>query len=157
MNLSFWSIIFASIATAVIFGLVLVIFGRSEKEITRRITHLYPISDPQFLRSMSVLLGPALVMGNRVETLLNGDEIFPAMLKAIRSAEKTITFETFIYWSGNIGKEFADTLSDKARQGVRIHILLDWVGSQKMEESYIQEMRDAGIEVEKYHRPTWRT
>lgn len=157
MNLSFWSIILASIATAVIFWLLLLIFGRSEKEITRHITHLYPISDPQFLRSMSVLLGPALVMGNRVETLLNGDEIFPAMLKAIRNAEKTITFETFIYWSGNIGKEFADTLSDKARQGVRIHILLDWVGSQKMDESYIQEMQDAGVEVEKYHRPTWRT
>ncbi|MEP7371479.1 MAG: cardiolipin synthase [Nitrosospira sp.] len=157
MDLPLWNIILVSVATAVIFGLILIIFGRSEKEITRRITHLYPISDPQFLRSMSVLLGPAFVVGNQVETLLNGDEIFPAMLKAIRSAEKTITFETFIYWSGNIGKEFADTLSDKARQGVRIHILLDWVGSQKMEESYIQEMRDAGVEVEKYHRPTWRT
>lgn len=146
-----------SVVTAVIFGLILVIFGRNEKEITHRVSHLYPVSDPQFLRSMGVLLGPALVRGNRVETLLNGNEIFPAMLKAIREAEKTITFETYIYWSGAIGRKFAETLSEKARQGVRVHVLLDWVGSEKMEEASIQTMRDAGVEIEKYHPPTWRT
>ena len=146
-----------SVVTAVIFGLILVIFGRNEKEITHRVSHLYPVSDPQFLRSMGVLLGPALVRGNRVETLLNGNEIFPAMVKAIREAEKTITFETYIYWSGAIGRKFAETLSEKARQGVRVHVLLDWVGSEKMEEASIQTMRDAGVEIEKYHPPTWRT
>lgn len=156
MDLPLWSIILVSVATAVIFGLILIIFGRSEKEITQRVAHQYTICDPQFLRVMSVLLGPALVMGNRIETLLNGDEIFPAMLKAIRGAEKTITFETYIYWSGTIGKEFVDALSEKSRQGVRIHVLLDWVGSEKMEESSIQQMRDAGVEIEKYHPPTWR-
>jgi cardiolipin synthase len=78
------------------------------------------------------------------------------MLKAIRSAEKTITFETCIYWSGNIGREFVNTLSEKAQQGVRIHVLLDWVGSQKMEDSSIRKMRSAGVEVEKYHPPEWR-
>ena len=157
MSVPLWSVILASLATAVIFGLLLVIFARSEKEITQRVGHLYAISDPQFLRSMGVLLGPALVTGNRVETLLNGNQIFPAMLNAIRSAEKTITFETYIYWSGNIGKTFVDTLSEKARQGVKIHVLLDWVGSQKMEESSIQKMRDAGVEVEKYHPLKWYT
>jgi cardiolipin synthase len=157
MNVPLWSVILVSVVTAVIFGLILVIFGRNEKEITHRVSHLYPVSDPQFLRSMGVLLGPALVRGNRVETLLNGNEIFPAMLKVIREAEKTITFETYIYWSGAIGRKFAETLSEKARQGVRVHVLLDWVGSEKMEEASIQTMRDAGVEIEKYHPPTWRT
>ncbi len=157
MSSLLWSAILASVVTAVVFGLVLVFFGRNEKEITRRVTHLYPISDPQFLRTMGVLLGPALVSGNRIETLLNGNEIFPAMLKAIRDAEKTITFETYIYWSGVIGKEFVDALSKKAQQGVKIHVLLDWVGSEKMEESSIETMRDAGVEIEKYHAPNWRT
>lgn len=157
MSVPLWSVILASLATAVIFGLLLVVFARSEKEITQRVAHLYTISDPQFLRSMGVLLGPALVTGNRVETLLNGNQIFPAMLNAIRSAEKTITFETYIYWSGNIGKTFVDTLSEKVQQGVRIHVLLDWVGSQKMEESSIQKMRGAGAEVEKYHPLKWCT
>ena len=157
MSTLFWSIVLASIATALILGLALVIFVRSEKEITQRVGHLYSVTDPQFLRSMNGLLGPTLVAGNRVETLLNGDEIFPAMLKAIRAAEKTITFETYIYWSGNIGQEFVDTLSGKARQGVRIYVLLDWFGSREMKESWIRKMRDAGVEVEKYHPPKWHT
>ena len=157
MSVPLWIVLFASLATAVLFGLILVIFARSEKEITQRVEHLYAVSDPQFLRSMGVLLGPALVSGNRIDTLLNGNQIFPAMLAAIRTAEKTITFETYIYWSGNIGKMFVETLSQKARQGVQIHILLDWVGSQKMEQSAIQTMRDAGIQVEKYHPLKWYT
>ncbi len=155
MSFSLGSIVLGSGVTVLIFGLILIIMGRNEKEITRRVTHLYPISDPQFLRAMGVLLGPALVSGNRIDTLLNGKEIFPAMLKAIREAEKTITFETYIYWSGVIGKEFVDTLSEKARQGVKIHVLLDWVGSEKMEESSIEIMRDAGVQIEKYHAPNW--
>lgn len=150
-----WSAVLASIASVLIFGLVLVIFARSRKEITQRVRHLYSITDPQFLRSMSGLLGPALVPGNRIETLLNGDEIFPAMLEAIGAAEKTITLETYIYWSGNIGQKFVDALSGKARQGVKVHVLLDWYGSLKMEKYWIQKMRDAGVQVEKYHPLTW--
>ncbi|SEP43617.1 cardiolipin synthase [Nitrosovibrio sp. Nv6] len=123
----------------------------------QRVGHFYSVADAQFLRSINGLLGPTLVAGNRVETLLNGDEIFPAMLKAIRAAEKTVTFQTYIYWSGSIGHEFVDTLSGKAREGVRIHVLLDWLGSRKMEDSWIQKMRDAGVEVEKYHPLKWHT
>ena len=55
---------------------------------------------------MGVLLGPAIVRGNEFKVLRNGDEIFPSMLEAIKSAQKSITFETYIYWSGAIGKAF---------------------------------------------------
>ena len=48
---------------------------------------------------MGVLLGPQILDGNKTDVLLNGDEIFPAMLLAIRNARRTITFETYIYWS----------------------------------------------------------
>lgn len=133
------------------------IFGRNEKGIVRPVRHLYSITDPQFLRSIDGLLGPTLVAGNRVETLLNGDEIFPAMLKAIRTAEKTITFQTYIYWSGNIGQQFVDALSAKARQGIKVHVVLDWFGSRRMEDSWIEVMRDAGVKVEKYHPLKWHT
>jgi cardiolipin synthase len=104
---------------------------------------------------MGALLGPQLVGGNRVDTLINGDQIFPAMLEAIRSARKTITFETYIYWSGDVGKAFADALAERAKAGVRVHILLDWVGSQKMKAEYLQQMEDAGVEIRKYHPPRW--
>lgn len=128
-----------------------------EAKIKRKVEHEYAVSDPQFIRAMGVLLGPALVDGNRAETLVNGDEIFPAMLAAIRSAKKTISFETYIYWSGKIGKEFADALIDRARAGVRVHILLDWVGTQKMDRALLEEMRNAGIEIRKYHPLRWYT
>src|SRR6188768_339990 len=67
--------------------------------------HELALTDPTFERCMAHLLGPPLVEGNRITSLMNGDEIFPAMLAAIRSARQTITFETYIYWSGKIGKE----------------------------------------------------
>ncbi|SFN99678.1 hypothetical protein [Nitrosospira briensis] len=78
MSIPLWGIFLECFAAVVTFGLVFVVFGRSEKEITQRVAHLYAISDSQFLRSMGVLLGPALVAGNRAETLLNGDQIFTA-------------------------------------------------------------------------------
>ena len=61
-------------------------FVSTEKQIKEQVRHEYSIDDPQFQRTISVLLGPPLVGGNRVETLLNGDRIFPSMLEAIRSA-----------------------------------------------------------------------
>jgi cardiolipin synthase A/B len=137
--------------------LLVVNFSTGETEIKERVTHSYAISDPQFQRSMSALLGPPLVDGNRIDTLLNGNQIFPAMLEAIDHAKKSITFETYIYWSGKIGKRFADALAARARQGVRVHVLLDWVGSNRIDTGFLDTMRDAGVEIEKYHPPRWYT
>ncbi|MDB5930039.1 MAG: cardiolipin synthase, partial [Polaromonas sp.] len=126
-----------------------------EKEVTRQLPRLYSTDEPQFRRAMSTLLGPPLIGGNRVRELLNGDQIFPAMLGAIRGAQKTITFETFVYWSGDIGREFADALSERAKAGVKVHVLLDWVGTAKMDDAYLDEMRKAGVEIQKFHKPNW--
>lgn len=126
-----------------------------EKAIEHQLERLYSIEDPQFRRAMSVLLGPPITDGNAVDVLLNGDRIFPAMLAAIRGAERSITFETFIYWSGSIGSHFAEVLSERARAGVSVHVLLDWVGSMKIEAESLQAMSDAGVEVERYHTPHW--
>ena len=126
-----------------------------EKVVEHPIARLYGADDPQFARTMGALLGPGLLEGNRVEVLLNGDEIFPAMLQAIRGATKTITFETFIYWSGSIGNEFADALAERARAGVKVHVLVDWFGGKKMEESLLGLMKQAGVEIRIYHKPRW--
>ncbi len=143
------------VLTGVVAILALNLFSTGEKHITQRFEHRYGVSDAQFARSMGVLLGPALLEGNRVETLLNGDEIFPAMLAAIRGARKTITFETYIYWSGDVGRQFADALAERARNGVKVHILIDWLGSQKMDEALLDEMRQAGAQIAKYHALRW--
>jgi len=130
-------------------------FTAGEKKLQHQIARLYNSADPQFERAMGLLLGPGLLGGNEVVELLNGDQIFPPMLQAIRAARTSITFETYIYWSGDIGRQFADALSERARAGVAVHVLLDWVGSAKIEESFLTEMKDAGVEIEKFHEPKW--
>ena len=59
---------------------------------------------------MGQLVGPGIVASNRVTAFINGDRIFPAMLEAVRRARKSIDLETYIYWSGNIGGQFAEAL-----------------------------------------------
>jgi cardiolipin synthase A/B len=148
------SVVLAVVATLVVV-LLLVNLSYGGKEIQKEVAHLYGAGDPQFARSMGTLLGPSLLAGNRVRALCNGDEIFPAMLDAIRAARRTITFETYIYWSGEIGRAFADALAERARAGVKVHVLLDWVGSGKMDAMTIASMEQAGIEVRKYHPLRW--
>jgi cardiolipin synthase len=148
-------IILVTIAVTIFAVLVVLNLGLGEKKIQKRIETLYTVEDPQFLRTMGVMLGPPVIPGNAGLTLLNGDQIFPAMLKAIKEARKTISFETYIYWEGDIGKQFADALAQRARAGVKIHVLLDWVGSGKIADNYLQEMQAAGIEVRRYNRPAW--
>jgi cardiolipin synthase A/B len=147
-------ILLALLAGALIV-LVVANLSSSAKKIEREIEHLYQAGDPQFVRSMGSLLGPGIVPGNAVRALCNGDEIFPAMLAAIRSAKRTVCFETFIYWSGSIGREFADAFCERARAGVKVHVVLDWVGSGKIDATMIDEMKEAGVEVVKYHPLRW--
>jgi cardiolipin synthase len=148
-----WIII--AFAAGVLLVLVVANLSSSSKKIERKIEHLYGVRDPQFVRSMGSLLGPPLVPGNRVRALCNGDEIFPSMLEAIHAARRTICFETFIYWSGSIGREFAEALSERARAGVRVHVVLDWLGSDRIDESLVKMMSEAGAEVVRYHPLRW--
>jgi cardiolipin synthase A/B len=145
-------IVLASVAATL---LVVNLLPDAEKKVRRKVEHRYAVDDRQFVDAMGALLGPTLMEGNRVETLLNGARIFPAMLAAIRSAKRTISFETYIYWSGTIGREFADALAERARAGVKVHVLVDWVGSQKMDDELLQLMRSAGVEIHKYHPLHW--
>ncbi len=151
-----WIALASALVTAVL-ALLAYNFVSNEKRIERRLERLYDIADPHFERELSVLLGPPVVGGNRYRVLRNGDEIFPAMLSAIRSAKKTITFESYIYWSGDIGNEFAKALAERARAGVKVHVMLDWVGSQKIDESVLDQMASAGVKVQRYHPIHWYT
>jgi len=145
----------AAFALALIGALLVSNFMGGEKKIERRIERLYSLDDPRFMNELGVLLGPPFVDGTRIRALLNGDQIFPPMLAAIRSAKVSINFETYIYWSGDIGREFADALAERAGQGVKVHVLLDWVGSAKMDESLLTTLSAAGATVRKFHPPHW--
>ncbi len=144
--------------TVVVTALVIVIglnFVPAEKQLERHISHTFNLDSPQLTREMGTLLGPAIIPGNRVRYLENGVQIFPAMLEAIRGAQRSITFETYIYWSGHVGAQFADAIAERARAGVRCHVLIDWVGSQKMDDALIETLESAGVEIERYHPLSW--
>jgi cardiolipin synthase len=113
------------------------------------------VTDPQFQRTMGSLLGPPIVNGNRTTTLHNGDEIFPAMLKAIAAAKKSVTFETFIYWRGTVGEMFSLALAERAKDGVRVHVLIDALGSADVDRQHLDQMRDAGVHVTLYRPLKW--
>ena len=148
-----------TIGVAVVLALVAAVIATNfiggEKKIQTRVERLYSIDDPRFKSELGVLLGPPFLNGARIGALLNGEQIFPPMLAAIRAAKTSITFETYIYWSGDVGREFAEALAERAQQGVRVHVLLDWVGSAKMDDSLVATMESAGIKVRKFHPPHW--
>jgi cardiolipin synthase A/B len=126
----------------------------AEKRLLYRPRRLYTSSDADFRRALGVLLGPPLVGGNEVTTLINGLEIFPAMLEAIHAAKISITFETFVF-RDEIGELFCEALTSAARRGVRVHVLLDWLGSRSMPATMLSAIRDAGADVQLYHAPSW--
>lgn len=151
-----WAIVVTALVTVVL-GWLAVNLAGPEKRLQRMPEHRYAVTDPQFRQEMGVMLGPALLPGNHVVDLQNGDEIFPAMLQAIGSARRTITFETYIYWSGKIGKQFSEALSERARAGVRVHLTVDWLGSAKMDPDLLEQMQRAGVRVQRYRPIAWHS
>lgn len=126
-----------------------------ERRLEHPVEHRYATASPEFRHELGLLLGPPIVAGNRVSNLENGVEIFPAMLEAVRAARLSITFETYIYWSGEIGREFAEALSERASAGIPVHVMVDWVGSQKMDEKLVERMKQAGVEFQVFHPLHW--
>src|SRR4030095_1439943 len=150
----FWTLAPTVVATVLVVMLASN-FARPEKKLAWRLAHRYAISDPQVRREMSVILGPSITGGNRVTALQNGVEIFPVMLEAIRGAKSSITFETYIYWSGEIGAAFSDALCERARAGIPVSVIVDWVGSAKMDRSMLDKMEQAGVHVKQYRPLRW--
>lgn len=143
------------------FGLLISLIAANllpeRRELREALPHNLASSDEQFRISMGSLFGSNNIPGNAIETLVNGDEIFPSMLKAIEGAKNTITFETYIYWSGEIADRFADVLAAKAKEGVSVKVLLDWVGSIPMEPRLIDKMKQAGVEIVRFRPIHWYT
>jgi cardiolipin synthase len=123
-------------------------FFESEKKVRKPIRTDYGVGDPPFTRTMSQLLGPGLIDGNKVTLLQNGDEIFPAMLEGIRSARRTITFENFVFSAGRIVDQFAEALAERARAGVRVHFLQDAMGCDCLHGRAMRLLKRSGVEVE---------
>ncbi len=103
-----------------------------------------------FLRAAEALTGAPVTHGNEVELLVNGDRIFPAFLETIAGARRSLNLLTYVYWRGDVAHEVAAALCERARAGVEVNVLLDWVGSLKMADGLLDELCDAGVRVSRF-------
>ncbi len=136
-------------------GLSVLIYQTSASIVRKPIENAIAVGDPVFRESVGPLLGAEFLRGNTVQPLINGDQIFPAMLDAIRKAEKSVNLETYIWSSGKIGDQFVEALSERAKAGVKVHALVDGAGDFKLKLSDMEKMKSSGVEFVVYGREHW--
>jgi cardiolipin synthase len=107
----------------------------------------------QLRRSLECLVGVHFTEGNAITILRNGDEIFPAMLDAIRNAQHSVDLMTFVYWKGRPAREFADALCDRAKAGLRVRVLIDALGGLRIERGIIKSMEESQVDVHWFRKP----
>jgi cardiolipin synthase len=110
------------------------------------------VGSDEFLRATEALTMAPIAHGNDIELFINGDAIFPAMIETMRNARRSLNFLSYLYWSGDIACEIAAALCNRARAGVQVNVLLDAVGSAKMDRELIEQMDEAGVTFA-YFRP----
>src|SRR5690606_3360836 len=88
------------------------------KLVTKHLDEVPPAGSHAFMQLLEKVIGSPIIEGNSFEMLINGENIYPAMLEDIRNAKQSITLETFEYFGSNIPKQFALALAERARNGV---------------------------------------
>ena len=110
------------------------------------------LGEPSFFPTLEAYAGAPIVGGNAVEVLLNGEEIFPALVEAIHSAQRTISYAQYFYEDGPVARDVAEALAERCRAGVGVNVLLDGFGTLSMPAEYIDLMRISGCH-EVHFRP----
>jgi len=106
-------------------------------------------------RAMDRVAGGRPVPGNQVGLLYDGPEIFPAMLEAIAAARQWIHLDNYIIRSDATGRRFAEALATRAREGIQVRVMTDWLGSFGTSRRYWQGLRTAGVEVRFFGPPNF--
>jgi cardiolipin synthase len=117
---------------------------------------LPPASGPSFARGLWRIAAADVSSGNAVRLLRDGPATFAAMLQAIDGAKTLILLECYIFRSDEVGYQFADALMSAVKRGVKVQLLLDWIGIRGTSKALIRTMRQAGIEVAIFNPPGFR-
>ena len=143
-------VILLSAAAVVAFGLL---FAQDQE--TLRPRSKLSVEEAGYPAYLAALVGADLTRGNRYEVLTNGDQIFPAMLKAIDEARRRISFETYIYDTGSVATQFTAALERAAQRGVLVQLTIDAVGASSMEKDQFERLRRAGCKIVQFNVPRW--
>ncbi len=139
------------IAAAVVAALLML----AQDQTTLKVRSAVSAQDPRHPAYLASLTGADLTLGNDFDVLDNGDEIFPAMLDAIKGAKRRISLETYIYESGQVADQFTAALEAAARRGVRVNIVVDSVGGSGMKDADIERLKAAGCRIAQFNSPSW--
>jgi cardiolipin synthase A/B len=136
-------------------GIVAVLLMLAQDQDALKVRSAVSADDPRHSAYLAALVGAALTRGNRYDVLTNGDQIFPAMVEAIKSAKRRISFETYIYDKGQVADEFTAALEEAARRGVHVNLVVDSVGGSGMKADDVKRLEAAGCTIGSFHSLRW--
>jgi cardiolipin synthase A/B len=136
-------------------GVVAVLLMLAQDQETLKVRSAVGAEEGEHPAYIAALVGAGLTRGNRYDVLTNGDQIFPAMLEAIRGARRRISFETYIYDEGEIANQFTSALEEAARRGVRVNLVVDSVGGSGMREEDVKRLEAAGCRIGRFNSLKW--
>ena len=115
------------------------------------------VSSDQFLWNLEAITDAKLNHCNKVEVFTNGDHFYEAELQAISQAKKNINIEAYIFQEGEIARRFVEALTERARAGVKVKLVIDGLGSMGTSDSYFDDLKKAGGKFAWYHPVRWYT
>src|SRR4029453_8392245 len=108
------------------------------------------VGESAFVRAVEAHTLSGLIEGNRADVLVNGDEIFPAMLAAIRAARRPIAFATSSWEDDDVAREIVEALAERCRAGVGVNVLVDAIGSSGMPKEQQRALAASGCHFARY-------
>jgi cardiolipin synthase len=112
-----------------------------------------PGEAPSWHQAMRKLSSFELVRDNRVDLLINGEATFKSILEGVSQASEYVLFQFYMFHDDELGRQVQSALIERARAGVRVYVLYDEVGSGGLPRRYVDELREAGVEVSSF-KPT---
>ncbi len=143
-------VILGSFTILLIANLLIINAVPEPKRMTESPQSGYGIGSDEFKSSMQALNQADVVGGNRIELISGGEDIYAAMMNAIEGAQHTITFEKYEFWGTQAGKPMAKAFAKAAERGVKVHLLLDHIGSMRAEQAWFDDMEQAGVEIHRF-------
>jgi cardiolipin synthase len=122
---------------------------------TVRLESAISIEDERFRDYVGAVTASPSSQGDRYEMLLNGDQIYPAMLEAIRNARRRVNFLTYIYSPGEAANQFTSALADAGRRGLEVNVVVDAFGASDIPDEHVEQLKNAGVSVGHYRPVRW--
>lgn len=138
-----------------IMAFVLALFSPHTKQIVCQLEEDVASDSAEFLSTIAGATGVPMTGGNRVTLLNNGCVFYPAMLETVRAAKYSITMEQYIFTASDIAREFAEAFAERARNGVKVKLLVDAVGSAGIGSEILAILKDSGVELAWYRPIRW--